>query len=382
MPPLPLPVLSISAYQVVSAVLPEGPLGAAILLAAWLAASAAVVFVFKRVLVARAQKSHNKFDDILADAMQVPLYLWLALAGLWMVATSFALLPAGWIPALRVLIAALLTFTAAYTLVRVAHGVMALQAARRPAFRTVQGTLEFAVRLVVYVVALMLLLGYLGVEITPILGALGIGALAVALALQDTLANFFAGMYLSLDRPLREGDFVELDGGSLGTIRGYVDDVSWRSVRVRELSNNIYVLPNSRVASGVIKNFDLPVPEQSTLVEASVAYGSPLEHVERVTVEVARDTLRKVDGGVAGFQPFIRFHTFGADGIGFTVILRVRTFVDQYLVKHEFIKALHARYDQEGIVIPFPQRTLHFADGNGAGKSGLHPQGERPARSV
>jgi small-conductance mechanosensitive channel len=91
-----------------------------------------------------------------------------------------------------------------------------------------------------------------------------------------------------------------------------------------------------------------------------VHYGSDLARVERVTMEVARDVMKNVTGGVPGFEPFIRYHTFGESSIDFTVILRGREFVDQFLVKHEFVKRLHARYAAEGIVIPFPIRTLDF----------------------
>lgn len=364
-PPSPLPVLSQSFADLLGG-LPGGLTGAALFLAVWAAASFAVVWVFKHVLHARARASKNPLDDIVAEAMRVPLYLWLLLAGVWVLATRFALLPPAWVPGARLAVVLLAALTVAYTVVRVAHGAMDLYARRRPSFRAMQGVLEFGTRLLVYAVALMMVLSYLGIEITPLLGALGIAGLAVALALQDTLANFFAGVYLSLDRPLREGDFVELDGGAFGTIKGYVMDVGWRSVRVRELSNNVFVLPNGRVASGIIKNYDLPEPELSVVPQVSVAYGSDLERVEHVTVEVARDVLRKVPGGVGGFEPFIRYHTFADSGIGFSVILRVRSFVDQYLVLHEFVKALHARFAEEGIEIPFPQRVVHVAGGDGA----------------
>ena len=80
--------------------------------------------------------------------------------------------------------------------------------------------------------------------------------------------------------------------------------------------------------------------------------------MERVVTEVGRSVMQEVTGAVPEFEPFIRYHTFGDSSINFTVILRAREFVDQYGIKHEFIKRLHARFDQEGIVIPFPIRTI------------------------
>jgi small-conductance mechanosensitive channel len=200
----------------------------------------------------------------------------------------------------------------------------------------------------------LLVLANLGISIAPLLTALGVGSLAVALALKPTLSNLFAGLHIALARPIRVGDFVELEGGP----RGYVEDIGWRATRIRELPNDSIVVPNARVADMIVKNYDLPDPEQAALVPVGVAYGSDLDHVERVTCEVARETLREVEGGVAGFEPFVRYGRFGESAIELTVVLRVRRFADQYLVIHEFIKRLKRRYEREGIEIPFPQRVV------------------------
>jgi small-conductance mechanosensitive channel len=95
-------------------------------------------------------------------------------------------------------------------------------------------------------------------------------------------------------------------------------------------------------------------------VQVGVSYDSDLDHVERVAVEVAREVLQDTPGGVKEFEPFIRYHTFDDFSINFTVILRVQEYVDRYLVTHEFVKRLHKRFNQEGIEIPFPIRTLQI----------------------
>lgn len=124
------------------------------------------------------------------------------------------------------------------------------------------------------------------------------------------------------------------------------------------LPNNIVIVPNAKLSQAIITNYYLPDRELAVLVEIGVDYSSDLERVERITAEVARDVMRTVPGGVAIFEPFIRYHTFGEFSINFTVIMRAREFVDQYLIKHEFIKRLHVRYAKEGITIPFPTRTV------------------------
>ncbi|MGE3179666.1 MAG: mechanosensitive ion channel family protein [Vicinamibacterales bacterium] len=206
----------------------------------------------------------------------------------------------------------------------------------------------------VAILGLLVVLNGLGLSITPMLTALGVGGLAVALALQEPLANFFAGLFITLAGQIRVGDYIRLDTGH----EGFVVDFSWRSTRLRMLANNLVLVPNAKLAQAIVVNHELPSQDQAVLVEVGVDYASDLRHVERVTIDVGREVMRTVQGGVPEFEPFIRYHTFADSSINFSVILRGKTFVDQYLIKHEFVCRLQARYVQEGIVIPFPIRTV------------------------
>jgi len=109
-----------------------------------------------------------------------------------------------------------------------------------------------------------------------------------------------------------------------------------------------------------LTNFDLPASDSAVLVEVGVAYKTDLRRCEEVIVDVARNIMARVPGGVAEFTPFVRFHTFGDFAIQCTVILRGGRFVDRYLIKHEFVKDLHERFAREGIEIPFPIRTVQI----------------------
>jgi small-conductance mechanosensitive channel len=217
-----------------------------------------------------------------------------------------------------------------------------------------------AVRVALFAVGFMVALDTLGVSITPLLASLGIGSLAVALALQDTLGNFFSGMYLQFEQPVRIGDYVKLENGN----EGYICNIGWRSTHVRLTSENTIIIPNNKLSSSIILNYNMPHPETIMLVEAGVAYGSDLEKVENVVVEVGREIMKKESiGGVPSYQPLVRYHTFADSSINFTVVLRARHWTDQGYVKHEFIKSLHSRFNKEGIEIPFPQRVVHYVKG-------------------
>lgn len=209
-------------------------------------------------------------------------------------------------------------------------------------------------RVLIFVVGFLVILQTLGVSITPMLTALGVGGLAVALALQDTLSNLFAGIHIIAAGKVKLGDYVKLESGE----EGYVTDISWRDTTIRALPNNIIIIPNSKLASAILTNYYLSQSEMSVIIQVGVSYDSDLAQVEKVTIEVGKEVLKSVEGGVSEWQPFIRYHTFDDFSINFSVILRAKEFVSQYLIKHEFVKKLHERYKQEGIEIPFPIRTV------------------------
>jgi small-conductance mechanosensitive channel len=210
------------------------------------------------------------------------------------------------------------------------------------------------IRGVILALGLLIVLQALEIPITPVLTALGVGGLAVALALQDTLSNLFAGLHIIASKQIKPGDYVKLDSGD----EGYVTDISWRNTTIRALPNNMVIVPNAKMASAIIINYYQPEREMSVVFPVGVSYDSDLAKVEKVTIEVAKEVLAGVTGGVRTFEPFIRYHTFSDFSINFSVILRVNEFTDQYLVKHEFVKALHKRYKAEDIEIPYPIRTI------------------------
>ncbi len=116
------------------------------------------------------------------------------------------------------------------------------------------------------------------------------------------------------------------------------------------------------MGSTIIKNYQLHSPEISLQLTVGVSYDSDLEDVERITIEVAKDVMQNVTGGVPDFEPFIIYQEFQESRISFIVFLRVVEFLSQRYVKHEFIKRLHKRYREEGIEIPFPSRNVYLKE--------------------
>jgi small-conductance mechanosensitive channel len=313
----------------------------------------------RSVVLRRLQKlvrrTEVKWDDIAFAAVRRHVPVWFFLGGV-VLAAHLAPISEQFRKLLVHLGAAGFSFSVTLAIASFVVGWLHERTVKAGAEAKTTSLLDYTVRAVVICVGLLVVLNNLGIAITPILTALGVGSLAVALALQPTLTNYFAGLQISLARPIRVGDFISLESGQ----QGFVVDIGWRATRIRELPNNVIVVPNSRIVEMLITNYNLPETEQSALVQVGVSYGSDLEKVERITIEVAKQVLAEVTGGVPKFDPFIRYNAFGDSSINFSVILRVSTFVDRYLVMHEFIKRLKRRYDQEGIEIPFPQRVVHM----------------------
>jgi small-conductance mechanosensitive channel len=213
------------------------------------------------------------------------------------------------------------------------------------------------VKVVIWITGGLVLLGGLGISITPVLTALGVGGLAVALALQETLSNFFAGIHLLIEQPIRVGDFIKLESGQ----EGYVADIGWRTTRIRMLPNNMVSLPNSKLTQSIVTNYYLPEPRMALLLPISVSCKADPERIEHILVEEATLALGQIPGLLAEPAPFVRFIPgFGESSLDFTLICQVREFTDQYLAQHELRKRILKRFRSDGIEIPFPQRTIHL----------------------
>lgn len=316
--------------------------------------------IFQRVILSKLKKLAAKTkwegDDIIINALKgIVVNLCFTFLGLYG-AISVSPLPEKFAHLLQSIILVIVILSITWLLTNIATGFLELYAGRFKEAIPSSTIFKNLTKMVILTIGFLIILQTLGISITPILTALGVGGLAVALALQDTLSNLFSGLHIILSRQVRTGDYIRLESGEAG----YVTDITWRNTTIRMLPNNIIIVPNAKLASIILTNYCLPEKEMSVLIQVGVSYDSDLRKVERVTIEVAREVTRKVAGGVTEFEPFIRYHTFDDFSINFTVIIRAREFVDQYMLKHEFVKSLHERYKQEGIEIPFPIRTVYL----------------------
>jgi small-conductance mechanosensitive channel len=304
-------------------------------------------------------KTKTRVDDIIIRAIRGPSLLWFIILGLNLASRQVHHNPLVqlWVDRLSlVMLIVSLTWVSARVLSEIINEYGTKIGGALP----VTSLTRNVARIVIVTIGGLFVLQALGVSITPILTALGVGGLAVALALQDTLGNLFAGMNIMMAKQIRVGDYVKLDSGH----EGHVSDITWRTTTIKTLAGNKVLVPNSKLAQAIITNYHLPDPRMSLQLQFGVSYGSDPEKIERILTEEALKCIDAVEGMLEDPPPSVRFIPgFGESSLNFTLSCQIRDFVDQYLIQHELRKRVLKRFRAEGIEIPFPQRTVHVLEG-------------------
>ena len=303
-----------------------------------------------------AEKTETKVDDIILATIRHPSIYWSLAIGLYM-AVGLSSFPTKFVDYTLKALYILIIFSATLVLANLISRLTQYAIESRELPLPATGLSRTIIKAVVLTVGILIILGSLGISITPLITALGVGGLAVALALQDTLSNLFAGIHILVERPIRVGDYIKLSSGE----EGYVMDIGWRTTRIRMLANNVIIVPNNKLSQSIITNYYYPEKRMSLLIPIGVSYDSDPDRVEKILVEEAQ----KAAGEIAGFlkepPPFVRFIPgFGDSSLNFTLICQVAEYVDQYLVQHELRKRIFKRFKDEGIEIPFPIRTVYL----------------------
>ena len=321
-------------------------------------------FILKGIMFLFARKTKTTLDDKLIAALTPMIFIILVVGGLWIALARLTELTPH-VDIVHKIFIILYIGIGAVTAVRVAHAILAwygeeiatktesdIDDKLIPIFRRV-------IDVIIYGIALMILFNRLNIPISPILGALGIGGVAVALALQPTISNFLSGTYVVTDAVIRKGHYIQLDNG----FEGFVEDIGWRTTKIRSWQGNLIIVPNGKMADSVITDFDKPDISVAFAVDCGVSYESDLQKVEQVTIEVAKKVLSEFPEGDSSFEPVLRFKKFDDSNIAFSIVLKSKDRPGQFVLKHEFIKALQSRYRQEGIDIQYPVRKLIFGNG-------------------
>ncbi len=212
--------------------------------------------------------------------------------------------------------------------------------------------LKNLLRVVAIVAGLLWLLAIWKINLTPLFASAGIAGIAVALAAKDTLANFFGGISIFMDKTFKAGDYIILDGNE----RGEVVEIGIRSTRIKTRDDVLITIPNSIIANSKIVNESAPVPSFRIRVPVGVAYGTDLEKVEQILLKVASENPNVAANPI----PRARVRTFDNSSVNFELLLWVADPSVKGLETHKLLKAIYLAFAENNIVIPFPQTDVHL----------------------
>jgi small-conductance mechanosensitive channel len=310
-------------------------------------------WLFRRIVFNRlgrwAASTPTRIDNILIDVLHGPFFLWILILAIH-VAVEYSDLPRGVTRWSAKLLLALWIISLTLVLSRLSGKLVRVYSTKLEGALPVGTLTEVLASLIIGILGFLTLLQQVfEVDIRAILAALGVGGLAVALALQDTLSNLFAGFYVSVARQVRIGDFVKIDAGQ----SGYVQDIGWRSTTLRELGGNLIFIPNNKLAQSIVTNYNLPQRSLGIGIAIPVTYDADPSQVERVLTDVASAAIGQVPGLLKEPAPSAKLIPgFGKTSMDFTLDCHVAEFADQYLVQHELRKRVYHRFREEGIRFP------------------------------
>ncbi len=194
-----------------------------------------------------------------------------------------------------------------------------------------------------------------GVNVTVFIAGFGIVGLVIAFAMQDTLANFFAGIFILTDRPFKVGDTILIEGDYCR-----VEKIGLRTTWLyNRFDHDIVIFPNKEMAGNKIVNLTEPDNKFKAKVAVGVAYGTDLDKAMGIMVE----SIKKQPGVILDDpdrEAFVRFQEFGDSSLNLKVTAWIHDIFDQWKIAHDTRLEINRRFEEEGIEIPFPQRVVHM----------------------
>jgi small-conductance mechanosensitive channel len=310
-----------------------------------------IVLVLLKRLTAKTQ---TDLDDVIIQIISKPLYSIILVAGLHYSIIMLDLLN-NYTNIANKIFFVIYTLLVTSAIAKIITTLISEWLKVKKNFEAVPKLISKVINLAIYLTALIIILSYFGVEISPLIAGLGIGGLAVGLALQNTLANFFSGIHIISDEPIKLGDYIEI-----GTeVAGTVIDIGWRSTKIKTLSGDIIIMPNNTVSESIITNLSKNDQTVSAKILCGVDYSADMEQVEKITLELANNIQKNTQGAVEDYTPSFAFTQFADSNINFTVYLRAKTRMDRMKLQNIFMKALKKKFDEEKIEISWPVRKIY-----------------------
>jgi small-conductance mechanosensitive channel len=326
-----------------------------LLFAAVVAAGFLLRRILFRALLNWSARTKSQLGDLVTGTLNGPVILWTVMLALH-VTTRNSPIPPVYQQYIHTTLEVLWLWSLISAASRFAGRAIHIYGEHVTGPQSVTSLTEKLVQTVIVLIGIVWLLKVVfDLSLTPILTTLGVGGIAVALALQDTLSNLFAGFYVSISGLVRIGDYIKLNTGE----EGFVTDISWRCTTMRTVGYNLVVVPNNKLGQAIYTNYFLPEPRMAMSVSFGVGYDSDIDRVEAILLDEARAAVGIVPGLLGNPEPNIRFNPGPGDwALVFQVNFNVTQYSDQFLVQSEMRKRLFKRLQKEKIDLPFPTHTV------------------------
>ncbi len=345
------------------------PLGEWLIAGGWGLGTALAVRFALQIVVAQirriAERTETDLDDLAVELLDKTRYLFILLVGLWVAARSLDL-PEAWDATMSAVLTAVILVQVGFWGMGVVNYVV--RRARResldddPGLATAIGAIGFIARLALWTVLLLTGLATFGIEITALVASLGIGGLAVALALQNVLGDLLASLSIVFDKPFVIGDFVVI-----GEFSGTVENVGLKTTRIRSLSGEQLVFSNSDLLSSRIRNFKR-MEERRVVFHIGVEYGVPAEQLRGIP-ELVRSAVEAQEN--ARFDR-CHFKSFGDFSLNYETVyfMSVPDYAAYMDTQQAINLAVYESFEGEGIPFAFPTQTLHLVRPEGTPQAG------------
>jgi MscS family membrane protein len=310
-------------------------------------------WILRLLLSSWIQRTQTELDDILIKALRKLVTYSIPLIGLMVALTPLAL-PT---PVPQRLLFSLLSVLLLISAIRLVHDVsgwLEKTWVDRTESTLDDGLLPLvrkATKTVVFILGALLILRQWDVQVGPLLGALGIGGLAIGLALNSSLSNIFGGIQLILDRSLNVGDKITIESGETGVVL----DVGLRSTKMRTYENEVIYVPNSALANARVKNFTKPDATIRVTVDFGVAYGSNVARVKQIVL----DAISRLEDIMEEPAPQVLFLKMSDFSLDMSARVWVDDYDEQFGKKLEMTELVYDTLVENDIEIPFPTSTVH-----------------------
>lgn len=325
-------------------------LAALIIFLASLVIAKVVFFFFKKILLKLTKKTETEIDDKIIEILRKPVFYTVIVIGI-LISLSYISLPEKFAFYTTNLIKTFLILIWLSTIKRISD-IIIEDLKKREKVKSVIPLIANLSGIVIYFIGFLVILSLWGFDITPLLASAGIAGFAIALAAKDTIANFFGGITIFLDKPYRIGDVIQLETNEIGKI----SKVGIRSTKIRTRDDTIITIPNSVLANSKIINLSEPRQKLRISLSIGVAYGTNVKKLEKILLEIAEKNKKVLEDP----KPKVRFINFGDSSLDFVLRCWIAEPFDKVKVIDQINREINEMFEKEKIIIPFPQTDVHL----------------------